>query len=114
MKNSMLKFAAFLGIVGGFLTFVEGITATWDFHIDPHGWIANTWFTVGMVIELPGGAIVARWLGVPESASRAEFIFLQVATNTILCSLVGAFIGGFAWLVSARREKANGSDGTAA
>ena len=104
MKKSVLKFAAVSGIAGGVLTFVEGVTATWDFHIDPHGWVADTWFTVVMFIESPAG-VVARWLGIPQSASRAEWIFLEVGTNTIVCSLVGSFIGGLAWLVFAGRKK---------
>ena len=106
MKKSVLKFAAVFGIVGGILTYVNGVTATWDFHIDPHGWVAQTWFSVGMFVEGPG-YIVARWLGLPQSASRAQWVFLEVATNTIVCLFVGAFVGIVARLVFPWHTKSN-------
>ena len=106
MKKSSLTFAALFGIAGAIITCVNGVTATWDFHIDPHGWVANTWFSVGMFIESVG-SIFANWVGPPQSASRAQWILLEVATNTVICSLVGAFVGMLAAPVFARRRKSN-------
>jgi hypothetical protein len=101
MKKSILIFGTAFATFGAMLTLIVMLTVTSDFGWDPHGQAAAWRFALGLTMEGIAGR-VGSLLGMPESAGRWLWVLLGVATNAMICFLLGAIVGLLARLTFRR------------